>query len=116
MKRRLQFFAAVTVAAIYGIRRFTWAEIWFSVKSIWRAMFFKAKPAPWIQFSRRMRRCESCSLFYRKLGTCGSPFLAKEFRHLGCWCHCDSKARIQESTCWLDDNCPESTDDGWKEV
>ena len=49
----------------------------------------------------RMTTCQSCPLFYARLGTCGSP-LKDELRDLGCWCHMDFKAWSKDARCWLD--------------
>jgi hypothetical protein len=112
--RRWQFLKAITIAARYGIERFTLPEIWFAVKSVWRAIRVdKSGNISHSKWVHRMKCCYKCPVFDRRLKTCGSPFSTQP--QLGCYCFEPIAAKREKKLCWLDSNSDGSLDYGWKE-
>lgn len=113
MKWRL--FKALLVAAAFSdvTSKVGWTrllaafQVWFGI------LESGGKRVSPLEYERRMRVCHSCVLFHKPLLTCGSP-LRKDSPELGCWCFMPTKAKFEESTCWLDDNLGEDAPHGWK--
>ena len=97
--RAARWAAAIVVAAVGGMGRFTIREMWFAAQSIWIAIWAeKHGDASRLLYFRRMRYCKRCPL-YSKLGACGSPFNGRS--ELGCFCHMDIACKQKSHTCWL---------------
>lgn len=91
--------AAIIVAAVYGIKRFTIRELLHAAHSVWIALTSKdARDASRTLFIRRCLTCRRCPVFYKPLRTCGSPFSARP--ELGCWCSW-LKNKNKSATCWI---------------
>ena len=52
----------------------------------------------WVYFSR-LRTCQRCPFYSRRLQTCGSP-LEKDISDVGCFCFMPVKSSYIEATCW----------------
>ena len=101
-RRCLLWIKAVVVAETWGIKRFTLAEIWIAVKSIWSAVWAdKSGDASRLLYQRRMRTCFKCPVFDRDRLTCGSPFSTSP--ELGCWCFAPIKNKMKSARCWARD-------------
>lgn len=61
----------------------------------------------------RLRICERCPIYFRPMGTCGSP-LSWSRRGTGCWCYMPIKAKLPDAECWLDAEDVKGFDYGWK--
>jgi hypothetical protein len=112
--RAATWFAAIFIASFWGMKRFTVREVFESSKAVWGALWARDDASVCRNlYYQRMRRCRRCPL-YSKLGACGSPFAERP--HLGCYCHMETKAKLPEASCWLDDFSDGSTEFGWKET
>lgn len=97
----MKLFLALVVAACW--------ELWKTASGI-RTALKSAKEKPTIVpeiKDARLKHCrEKCPIYYAKLGTCGSPFMRKDWKKptepLGCFCHMETKAGT-ECNCWLYD-------------
>jgi hypothetical protein len=115
IRRRSQFLTAITVAAIFGISRFTLPEVWIAIKSVWSAVWADKKGnVPRGTWVHRMKCCIRCPIYDLKRKTCGSPFSTHP--DLGCYCFEPIASRQESKVCWLDENGDGSTPYGWKEV
>jgi len=92
-----------------------WGRIAGFFRQMFQYVFFKDKRASKKLFEQRMSACRACPVFYKRLETCGSP-LDKELEGLGCWCALNLKARIKDSTCWMDDKMGDDSKNGWREA
>lgn len=96
----IQFLKAVVVGV--------WYAIWHRRNPLGRAVGFfrllgqmaRRQYSSYDVVRDRNLECQKCPLFYRPLGTCGSP-LDEENPDLGCWCHCRTKNKLKGATCWL---------------
>lgn len=102
LSRRAQLFRALLVAAWFSLRshRQSWPRVKAAVL-LWLDWGKTPNRPNFWQYYRRNKACRKCAIFYKPLGTCGSP-LDKNLESLGCWCHCATKSEYRESTCWLD--------------
>ena len=108
MFSRLQFYAAVLVAAAARLAR-EWVDLRAS-------MAIRTAVAP-ETIQERLDVCAACPIYFRPLATCGSPLRRIWYRvrlflgfsvhspgytFYGCDCHMPTKARVQ-SNCWAYD-------------
>jgi hypothetical protein len=81
------------------------------------ALWFREFPVrDWLPPERAAARyavCQTCPIFYRPLGTCGSP-LSPELKDQGCWCFMYEKVRLRSARCWLDETLGDDAPYGWK--
>lgn len=97
--RNRRFFVAIFLAAVYGMERFTWREIWEALRMMFTALTSKKGKASDELFNERMETCRNCPVHFPALGTCGSPL--SDNPELGCWCFNEYKAREVSAKCWL---------------
>ena len=108
-ERNRRFAVAVLLAAIYGMKRFTWREIFAALKMMLIALTSRKGRASDELYEERMATCRECPLFFSPLATCGSPLA--ENPGMGCWCQLEKKARAKEATCWMRTHT--DIDGGW---
>lgn len=88
----------------------TWKQLWFLL----------TQPKQWQtqenleRASLRLNHCGKCSLFNRRLQTCGTPgeFL-EDGQPFGCFCFLPAAVVVETKTCWLDDK---ELDGGWNQA
>lgn len=85
-------------------------RIWRAISLWWGALEPDSTVSDYLR-TARLNVCRNCPLFFRPLQTCGTP-LRKELRELGCWCNMESKSKLADATCWIDDELPENKH-GW---
>lgn len=107
--RNRRFFVAVFLAAMFGMKRFTWREIFASLKMLFVALTSKKGKASDELFNERMETCRNCALHFAPLDTCGSPL--SDHPELGCFCYLPAKARQAGAKCWIRENT--TIDGGW---
>lgn len=105
--RYARFIAAVFVGLIGSFfvehAPITLNGIWLMLRALWSGK--RATPE---QVQRRTCFCNQCPIFYRPLGTCGTPLKDAD---LGCWCFMEMKSRLADATCWAKENKIQSC--GW---
>lgn len=87
-------------------------RIWRAVSLWWGALRPDATVSP-SRYRERIDTCRKCPIFYPSLQTCGTP-LKKELRGLGCYCNMEAKAKLEDATCWLDDELGDEAAYGWR--
>lgn len=102
---RLQFIAALIVAAL--------GDSWRKLKEIRDAL----RAEHWIDsdlaFDRFELGCKRCPMFFKPLGTCGSPLRKSDIEGFdGCWCHCKTLCK-SETNCTAFDHFRGQTLIGW---
>ena len=63
----------------------------------------------------RLATCDQCVLFYRPLGTCGTP-IKRDLRGHGCWCYLLEKAKLKYAQCYLDSDIEPGYPGGWEDA
>lgn len=107
-----KYFKAVAVAVAFSdmTAAETWQRAWLGLR-LW---FGRHEPeVPEELYESRIALCRSCPIFYKKLETCGSPFLDQR---LGCFCYMPAKAGLAEAGCWLDEEMGEAAPWGWRHL
>lgn len=90
---RVQFFLALTVAALH--------EMWQQAVGIKRSMAQKEEVPP-EQAEARMKVCRACPVYSSVLSTCGTPFRKSTPDTRGCFCY--MKAKVNTAcNCWAYD-------------
>jgi hypothetical protein len=64
--------------------------------------------------ANRLAVCQQCPLWFKPLGTCGSPLRRKD-GDLGCWCWMRAKSKLLGAHCWLDEQGIDAPPYGWKQ-
>lgn len=91
--------------------RSAYLRIWRAVSLWWGALKPNAT-VPDSLYRARIETCRRCPIFYHRLQTCGTP-LKTELRELGCWCNMETKAKLVDATCWIDDELGTDNKHGW---
>lgn len=107
MKRRIQLVAALLVGCVFAI--LIWDRPGQRLRGLVNILRSKAKAPPAL-VQERNNRCRVCPIYYKPLGTCGSP-LDPSLEALGCWCQTETKNRFLLSDCWLRANT--NGEHGW---
>lgn len=111
-ERWRRFAAAVILAALYGMDRFSIKEMWQAARHVFVALTARRGRVDRVTYFRRLRCCWRCPVFYPPLRTCGSPLAGNP--ELGCFCEEERKAAIPEATCWIDENAEDDMKEfGW---
>ena len=106
IKLKIQFVCALVVAAVADSLR--------KVKDFRAALKTKAMVDKEIR-EARYSQCVACPMFFRPLGTCGSPFRKSSIDGFdGCYCHCWTKAGTL-ANCAAYDHFNGQTIVGWPE-
>ena len=111
---KLQLCAALLIAGLFSdvTSRRGWERIWRAMALWWGGLSEGSRVTEEVA-RRRLEVCHGCPIFYRPLGTCGTP-LVWELREQGCWCNMQAKSRFQDATCWLDETLGKDAPYGWK--
>lgn len=104
-ERWRRFAAAVVLAALYGMDRFSVKELWQAARHVFVALTARRGRVDRLLYFRRLRCCERCPIYMPKLKTCGSPLADNP--ETGCYCYMPTKATQPEATCWIDENTEE---------
>jgi hypothetical protein len=104
MRNKLFYALALLVAALFSdiTERGTWRKVRAAV-TLWFKLIEDGKRVPASKLASRLAICARCPVFYKPLGTCGTP-LIRELHDLGCWCRMAEKAKFERAQCWLDEN------------
>lgn len=73
--------------------------VWFVLASFTVYRFQRDLPRPQIVLERR-QACANCSIYDRRLKTCGTPGELRDKQPLGCWCWMPAKEKLNVN-CWL---------------
>lgn len=103
---RRQYFCALVVAAIYGLKRFTPWQMVKSAYAVLRSFMARYDKESADVAAGRLAHCKNCPIFFAPLQTCGSPIDSTEGWY-GCFCYMPVKSQEKGATCWADDNDPE---------
>lgn len=110
---KLQFCLALLVAGVFSnpfseVGRGRIAKAF----RLWRTSILTGERVDDVTAEKRLACCQDCPLWFKTLGTCGSP-LADDDGELGCWCWMRAKTKLRGAHCWLDENGIEQPPYGW---
>lgn len=108
MKGCLQFFAAVSLAALHACVTGRCARSGRAFLAAYARS--RASLDPQLT-AARLQSCRVCPIFFRPLATCGTP-LRRGLRSLGCHCHMPTKA-AGPANCWAYDETAGTNHIGW---
>lgn len=100
-ERWRRFAAAVMLAALYGMDRFSVKELCQAARHVLVALTARRGRVDRVLYFRRMKACNRCEVYYPKLGTCGSPL--SDYPETGCWCNLSVKNKTKSAQCWMDE-------------
>jgi hypothetical protein len=78
---------------------------------LWRTSILTGERVDGATADRRLAACQACPLWFKPLGTCGSPLRDGD---IGCWCWMRAKTKLRGAHCWLDERGIEMATYGWK--
>lgn len=111
-REKLQFMAALLVAALFG-----WRHPRQAVKRVGKAfglwMGLVGRKDKYVSdelAARRLAVCKCCPLWYEPFGTCGSPLYETSE---GCFCYMRAKTQLAAAQCWQDESLDEPMESSW---
>jgi|GEM_PF-2438822 len=99
---KLRLCAALLLAAAFTdvCSADAWRRVWRAL-ALWLGLLRGAARVDDRTARARLGVCRLCPIYWKPLGTCGSPLAADP--QLGCWCNMEEKVKFRGATCWLDD-------------